>query len=59
MAFYIFRETLEIIVNCKSTNDIHKTSDIVFVYKKSFCLNDLRRLKILMKSQYNFLKQKQ
>lgn len=59
MAFYTFRETLEIIVNCKTQQEITKISDEIMPYKKEYSVNDLKRLKILIQSQYDFLKQKQ
>ena len=56
MSFYSFIEILHIIVICKTKDEIIKMNDIVFVYKKSFSLNDLQKLKILIKSQYDYLK---
>jgi len=59
MAFYTFRETLEIIVNCKSQKEIIKICDEITPYKKEYSINDLKRMKTLIQSQYNFLELKQ
>lgn len=58
MAFYTFRETLEIIVNCKSKEEINKICDEIMPYKREYSINDLLRLKTLIQSQYDFLELK-
>ena len=52
---YSFRELLEILINCKTEEDIEKLSDYIMSYKKKYSLNDLGNLMVLMQSQHNKL----
>ncbi len=53
---YTITEICDILKNCKTINEVEETAKIVGKYRKSFCLDDLYRIKMLLNMKRWYIK---